>query len=325
VRAVYVDQIEDKGDALDLTAVEYLLAADLEHARLAKQAVLLEEGLGNGTVGAAQKALFEYRHARLAETIRSTQRQAASTSGRGSLAARKELARLEKLLADFKLQPDERERANHYLKKDLENLYEQMDEPEVRLARAEQVLLATRFSEQTMHQPVGHLSGGWRIRVALAVTRFVDCQLLLLDEPTNHLDLPGIFELKDLVLSLSDLTIISVSHDRAFLDDTVEEIILLQGQKLQYFMGNCSMFVSAVEEQKLMRERQRNALDRNFDRLQQSIASEKSKAGKAEDHKKQAQMASKQRKLTERCGLEVNAKGHRLKLNRDRAGYRNTL
>ena len=59
--------------------------------------------------------------------------------------------------------------------------------------------------------------------------------------------------------------------------------------------------------------------------LQASICKERAAATKAGDSKKQAQMASKQKKLSERHGLEVNAKCHRFKLNRDRAGYHHSL
>jgi ATPase subunit of ABC transporter with duplicated ATPase domains len=321
LRAFYVDQMEDKGAALDLTTLEYLLAADAEQTWLEKQAAILEEGIATDSGGTAEKVLLEYRRACLAETIERKQRQAASSSGRRGLVARKELARLESYFQQLTLQPEERERASEYLQEELNALYERMEEPETRRARAEQILKASGFSEQQIHWPVRRLSGGWRIRVALAVARFVNCRLLLLDEPTNHLDLPGILELKQFLLGLSELTIVTVSHDREFLDDTVEEIILLQGEKLQYFVGDYSTYVETVQEQKVMRERQRERLDRNYDRLQQTIAAEKAKAAKAEDSKKQAQMASKQRKLTGRWGLEVNSKGHRFKLNRDRAGY----
>jgi len=205
---------------------------------------------------------------------------------------------------------------------ELATLYDGAEPPPVRRARAEAVLTDMGFSAAAMAGPVGVLSGGWRIRVALACARFVDAQVLLLDEPTNHLDLPGILQLKAFVASECDgVTLVIVSHDRSFLDDTVDQIIHVQAGALTYYDGNYSTFVTTTTEQRASRARQRDAAERKVDRLRASVAADRERAARSGDAKKQAAVASKARKLADRTGLEVNARGHRFKLNRDRAGY----
>lgn len=207
---------------------------------------------------------------------------------------------------------------------ELASLYEVSEPPAERRARAESILVGMGFSPTAIAGPVGTLSGGWRIRVALACARFVDARVLLLDEPTNHLDLPGILDLKAFLNAECDgVTLLIVSHDRAFLDDTVDEIILLQARGLTYFDGNYSTYEQTVAEQVACRARQRDALERKTEKARASIAADRVRAARANDpkSKKLRAVASKERKLTERMGVEVSATGHRFKLNRDRAGF----
>ena len=67
--------------------------------------------------------------------------------------------------------------------------------------RAREILLGLEFSEEALRVPTKHLSGGWRMRVAIACALFIQPDILLLDEPTNHLDLPGILWLENYIKS----------------------------------------------------------------------------------------------------------------------------
>ena len=102
-----------------------------------------------------------------------------------------------------------------YLNEQLEKIYERLEDIGARTAeaRAKQILQGLQFSEQMIMGPTKALSGGWRVRVALACALFVQPDILLLDEPTNHLDFPAVDWLIS-YLKVYKSTCIIVSHDR---------------------------------------------------------------------------------------------------------------
>jgi ATP-binding cassette subfamily F protein 3 len=108
-------------------------------------------------------------------------------------------------------------------------------------SRAEQLLAGLGFTANEVEQPLSAFSGGWRIRLNLARCLMTRSDLLLLDEPTNHLDLDAIFWLANWI-NLYQGAILLISHDREFLDETVDSIAYIQGQKIESFSGNYSQF-----------------------------------------------------------------------------------
>src|SRR5262249_53896205 len=104
-------------------------------------------------------------------------------------------------------------------------------------ARAAQILAGLGFSEETQNGPCSALSGGWRMRVALAAALFAAPDILLLDEPTNYLDLEGTIWLKSFIRDYQH-TILMVSHDRDLLNDAVDSILHLDQAKLTLYQGN---------------------------------------------------------------------------------------
>ncbi|MBW0475024.1 hypothetical protein O181_014739 [Austropuccinia psidii MF-1] len=101
------------------------------------------------------------------------------------------------------------------------------------------------FGFDTVRQEckVQSLSGGWKMRLALARAMLCEADLLLLDEPTNHLDRASIEWLQDYLKAQTTVTILTVSHDSGFLDSICTDIIHYQNKQLVYYRGNLSKFV----------------------------------------------------------------------------------
>jgi ATP-binding cassette subfamily F protein 3 len=125
-------------------------------------------------------------------------------------------------------------------------------------ARAASILSGLRFTEAMQKCPTDSLSGGWRMRVALAGALFIEPDLLMLDEPTNHLDLEAVLWLED-YLQTYPHTVLLVSHDRAFLNEVCTDVVLFKDLKLTYYRGNYDTFESTRREQQLVQQRQHEA------------------------------------------------------------------
>ena len=107
------------------------------------------------------------------------------------------------------------------------------------------------FDDKLIYGPVGSLSGGWRMRLALSRAMLKEPELLLLDEPTNHVDVHGVAWLTKYVQELSDKQISSmiVSHDSVFLDNVAQDMVHYEkNRKLKVYKGNLSEFVKLVPE-----------------------------------------------------------------------------
>ncbi len=108
-------------------------------------------------------------------------------------------------------------------------------------SRAATILSGLGFSEETQNGPCSALSGGWRMRVALAAALFAKPDVLLLDEPTNYLDLEGSIWLKSFLREYPH-TILMVSHDRDLLNEAVDAILHLERGKMLLYQGNYDNF-----------------------------------------------------------------------------------
>jgi len=107
------------------------------------------------------------------------------------------------------------------------------------------------FDDVLIYGPVGSLSGGWRMRLALSRAMLKEPELLLLDEPTNHVDVHGVAWLTKYVQGLSEKKISSmiVSHDTVFLDNVAQDMVHYEkNRKLKVYKGNLSEFVKLVPE-----------------------------------------------------------------------------
>merc|ERR1712023_437384 len=109
------------------------------------------------------------------------------------------------------------------------------------------------FTDTLIFGPVGSLSGGWRMRLALSRAMLKEPELLLLDEPTNHVDVHGVAWLTKYIQDLSGKSISSmiVSHDSVFLDNVAQDMCHYEkNRKLKVYKGNLSEFVKLVPEAK---------------------------------------------------------------------------
>jgi ATPase subunit of ABC transporter with duplicated ATPase domains len=191
-------------------------------------------------------------------------------------------------------------------------------------AKAKRILAGLGFSEAYMEKPIGNLSGGWHMRAALGAALLQETDILILDEPTNFLDLLGIIWLQRYLEALSDSdtapTLILVSHDRDFIT-LCTDLLILKDKQLTYFHGDLPTYEASQSERKLWLTKMKEAQDKQRAHIEKSISAN-IKAGKAnDDQNKLRQAKSRQKKLDDRMGMQVSAKGTRFKLNRDMVGY----
>jgi ATP-binding cassette subfamily F protein 3 len=107
--------------------------------------------------------------------------------------------------------------------------------------RAGQLLYGLGFAANEMEQPLSHFSGGWRMRLNLAQALMCRSDLLLLDEPTNHLDLDAVIWLEGWLKKYPG-TLLLISHDRDFLDQTIDHVVHMEQQTASLYSGNYSAF-----------------------------------------------------------------------------------
>ncbi|KAL2218553.1 elongation factor [Thermoascus aurantiacus ATCC 26904] len=101
------------------------------------------------------------------------------------------------------------------------------------------------FVKEQFDAPITSLSGGWRMKLALARAVFENPDILLLDEPTNHLDVKNVEWLENYLIN-SPCTSIIVSHDSKFLDKVIQHVIHYERFKLKRYRGSLSEFVKKV-------------------------------------------------------------------------------
>jgi ATP-binding cassette, subfamily F, member 3 len=161
-----------------------------------------------------------------------------ATSGVGPLAdVRHELAAVTEQLATLPA-GDPGLEALIQRRDELNNEYERLGGERTE-AEAKRILAGLGFAESDFLRRSQELSGGWRVRLALARLLVMAPDILLLDEPTNHLDLSAVAWLEGELAAYRGGLVV-VSHDRSFLDAVVNEIVEVEGGRVTVYTGNYS-------------------------------------------------------------------------------------
>src|ERR1700750_2385560 len=174
-----------------------------------------------------------------------------------------ELHQLETAMAD----PDRADEMDHIIARygEVQHRFEELDGYALE-GRAREVLAGLSFSQQMMHRDVGALSGGWKMRVALARILLMRPDAMLLDEPSNHLDLESLIWLEQFLKGYEGLLFMT-SHDREFMNRIVTKIVEIDGGTLTAYSGNYDFY----EQQRALTEKQQQA---QFERQQAMLAKE---------------------------------------------------
>lgn len=146
--------------------------------------------------------------------------------------------------------------------------------------RAEKILEGLGFKTSDLDRPLSTLSGGWKMRVALASILYQDPDLLLLDEPTNHLDIPSVRWLEQFLQEFRGAMIL-ICHDRDFLNRQVRRIIGFEPGGLRYYSGNYDAYLKVREEERKALEARARNQEMKIKEAKRFIERFKAKATKA--------------------------------------------
>ncbi|MDQ8731581.1 ABC-F family ATP-binding cassette domain-containing protein [Bradyrhizobium sp. LHD-71] len=174
-----------------------------------------------------------------------------------------ELKELEAAMSD----PDRADEMDEILERygEVQARFEELDGYALE-ARAREVLAGLGFDQEMMDGDVGKLSGGWKMRVALARILLMRPDAMLLDEPSNHLDLESLIWLEQFLKGYEG-ALLMTSHDREFMNRIVTKVVEIEAGQLTTYSGNYEFY----EQQRALNEKQQQA---QFERQQAMLAKE---------------------------------------------------
>jgi ATP-binding cassette, subfamily F, member 3 len=159
-------------------------------------------------------------------------------------------------------------------------------------ARASAILAGLGFTDEQMLGPCSAVSGGWRMRVALAAALFGQPDVLLLDEPTNYLDFEGTIWLKTFLKAYPH-TILLISHDRDLLNEVVTCIVHVDQLVLTMYQGNYDNFDRQRREKQALTAKLKKKQQDQRDHMQAYVDRFRFKASKARQAQSRLKALSK--------------------------------
>ena len=174
-----------------------------------------------------------------------------------------ELRQLEADMAD----PDKADQMDEIIARygEVQHAFEELDGYALD-GRAREALSGLGFSQEMMDGDVGKLSGGWKMRVALARILLMRPDVMLLDEPSNHLDIESLIWLEKFLHDYEG-TLLMTSHDREFINRVISKVVEIDSGSLTTYTGNYEFY----EQQRALNEKQQQA---QFERQQAMLAKE---------------------------------------------------
>ncbi|KAI9653687.1 MAG: hypothetical protein M1831_005715 [Alyxoria varia] len=330
------DSEDAAADLVDVSVLDRVLKSDTRREKALNHSKLLSEALDNTEDPLAPVRVYRQLQRELSrKKYEEANMIATRRSGARGLKARKDLISAEEDLKSSieKLSLADKEEDGNVINNetiaavdmlaDLQSFLSAIDSAGSE-GRARRILHGLGFADEAIAKSYTNLSGGWRTRCTLACALFQSADILLLDECTNFLDLPAIIWLQSYVQQLTDRTVVVITHDRDFADAVADELLILREQTLEHFAGNLSNYEGECRKYSKWMTKMKEAQEKKTKHIESTIASNVSAAKRTGDDKKLKQAASRKKKLEERTGLEVSAKGGRFKLNRDLPGYHTT-
>jgi ATPase subunit of ABC transporter with duplicated ATPase domains len=172
-----------------------------------------------------------------------------------------------KQLEDAMVDPDRADDIEEIIERygEVQGRFEELDGYALE-GRAREILAGLSFTQEMMDGDVGALSGGWKMRVALARILIMRPDAMLLDEPSNHLDLESLIWLEEFLKAYEGVLLMT-SHDREFMNRIVTKIVEIDGGALTSYSGDYVFY----EQQRAQSEKQAQA---QFERQQAMLAKE---------------------------------------------------
>jgi ATP-binding cassette subfamily F protein 3 len=176
----------------------------------------------------------------------------------------------------------------------LSDLYLELDHLDTLFSahEAERILLGLGFCAAELGRPLIELSGGWRMRAALARLLFQQPDVLLLDEPTNHLDVPSVHWLEEYLNRFSHAMVL-ICHDREFLNRQIRRVVSLEEEGLRAYSGNYDQYLKAREQEEKILEARAKRQEQKVKEAVRFIERFRSKSSKARQAQSKIKMVDK--------------------------------